>query len=110
MSALRALPGPQRGEPRRCLPVLRPGGGTGATRWPCPARGRRLAGPLALLDPAGAGRGIPGLAGRPRRGPAAVTAGAARLLIRPGWPGRGRVLLVVRPVGAPRVRTRCCGR
>lgn len=83
MSALRALPGPQRGEPRRCLPVLRPGGGTGATRRPCPARGRRLAGPLALLDPAGAGRGLPGMAGRPRSGPAAVTAGAAALLIRP---------------------------
>ena len=83
MPALRALPGPQRAEPRRCLPVLRPGSGAGAFRWPGGARGCRLANPLAFLDTAGAGRGLPGLAGRPRRGPAAVTPGGGRLC-RPG--------------------------
>ena len=109
MSTLRALPGPQRGEPRWFLSFVRPGGGVGAFCWFRPARGRHLPGPLALLDTAGAGRGLPGLAGRPRRGPAAVTPGLPACC-QTGWPGRGRVLLVVRLVGAPRVRTRCCGR
>lgn len=109
MSALRALPGPQRGEPRGFLPVLWPGGRARAFRWPRPACGRRLPDPLALLDPAGAGHGLPGLAGCPRRGPAAVISGLPAV-DQTGWPGRGRVLPVVRPVGAPRVRTRCCGR
>lgn len=105
MSALRALPGPQRGEPRRFLPVVRPDGGAGAFRRPGGARGfRRLAGPLALLDPAGAGRGLPGLAGRPRSGPAAVTPGAAPSADPTELPGP-RVL----SVSAPCLRTRCRG-